>query len=295
VNKIALLLISTIFPACVASEKNSSVKQSQVDIISIINQKKGQEDYYYHGDVDGGHFYAIYDGHGGIFAARFLEKNLHTYFSKCKHASVGERMAAVFKKCDEDMIQYFKQQEKMDQMSCHKYCGSTAVVVFIKHGIAHFAHVGDSRAVLEEEGNVGFATTDHKVNNPNELVRMQLAGAHTYIEHGTLNEPSRICGLAVSRAFGDYNLKETMIEKKCSSSVVISDPSYTAKALTSKNKYLVLASDGLWDVISNEEAIAIIHASKDKDIKNSTHYLMSTAMKKGSKDNITIMVVDLLS
>jgi len=248
-------------------ENNQLGKEKKVGIYTTQNRREYQEDRFYHGIVDGGNFYAIYDGHLGFAVADFLAKNFHTYFSQASGNDMRERMITAFKNADND--EFIKKT---------KTSGSTATVVFIKDNKAHFAHVGDSRAVLEGNGEVAFATVDHKPNRADEYIRITDSQGLVYNK--------RVNGfLAVSRAFGNYGLDKRLI---------ISEPAYAEVQLTENNKFLLLATDGLWDKVTNEEVIEKLKGMK-ANAQDVARLLASLAIKRGSQDNITVMLVDLLS
>lgn len=249
---------------------NQQIQSKKVGIYIAQNYRDSQEDRFYHGAVDGGNLYAVFDGHSGSEVAEFLAKNFHTYFGQASGNSMSERMMEAFKNADND--EFIKN---------NKACGSTAAVVFVKDNKAHFAHVGDSRAVLENNGGVAFATVDHKPNRADEFIRIDYAGGLVFNK--------KVNGfLAVSRAFGDYGLDKRLI---------ISEPEYKEETLTKKNRFLILGTDGLWDFMSNEDAARILKAqqSKTPNMNDLAKLLASMAIKEGSRDNIVVMVVDLLS
>ncbi|HLW72611.1 MAG TPA: PP2C family protein-serine/threonine phosphatase [Candidatus Babeliales bacterium] len=266
-KKLTLLLACSVVGFCYASEK-----QMLVGVSSEINARKYQEDRFFHGNVDGGQWYGVYDGHGhkdGHVISEFLANNLHNYFSKAS-GCIRDKMFSAFKDADNDVF-----------MKLHPECGSTASVVFIKDDIAHFAHVGDSRAVLECNGKVAFATADHKPNRPDEYVRIEDAGGVVW--------NGRVCGcLGVSRVFGDYDCD---MQKH----IIIAKPEYTALPLTGDDRFLVLASDGLWDKIKNKEVATILNTSSIQSMSELAKLLLFLAIRRGSLDNITVMVIDLLS
>jgi serine/threonine protein phosphatase PrpC len=264
---------------CYASEKlelvMEQVEQKKVGIYSIDN-KRGHvfQDRFYHSTFEGGHLYAIYDGHGSEHVAHFLAEKFPIYLSQTSSlGSIKERMMEAFKNADND--NFVKE---------HNAAGSTASVVFIKDNVAHFAHVGDSRMLLAADGKVSFVTSDHKPNRPDEYNRIIAA-------NGVVMN-NRVCGfLAVSRAFGNYNL---LGESK---KMIIVEPEYAKISLTEKNRFLVLATDGLWDVVSDEEVVQQLHDKKE-DCHNMSALAKLLAMFadcRKSKDDITVMVVDLLS
>ncbi|KAL0273557.1 UNVERIFIED_CONTAM: hypothetical protein PYX00_006194 [Menopon gallinae] len=142
------------------------------------------------------------------------------------------------------------------------------------------ANVGDSRGVMcDSKGNAIPLSFDHKPQQIKEMKRIKEAGGFV-----TFNGVWRVAGiLATSRALGDYPLKD--------SKLVIADPDILTFNLTDhKPQFILLASDGLWDTFSNEEAVAFIKERLDephfgaKSITLQSYY-------RGSHDNITVMVI----
>ena len=265
----ALLIIGNAVALCCASESSQLVIQKKVGVFSAQNKRETQEDFFYHGDVDGGKLCAVYDGHGGQHVAKFLAEKFPIYFSQTSGFT-----------CDR-MQQAFANADKDEFVQLHKECGSTAVVVFIKDNIAHFAHVGDSRALLVAPGKVDFVTIDHLPNRADEYIRIEDAKGIVFNK--------RVNGfLSVSRAFGNYGLDKRLI---------IATPEYTGILLTKKNNFLVLATDGLWDFVSNVDVAWLLNSNQSnvKDMSSMAEILALFAIGRGSRDNITVMVVDLLS
>lgn len=89
--------------------------------------------------------------------------------------------------------------------------------------------------------------------------------------------------LAVSRAFGDRLLKQ----------YVVADPEIQEEKVDDTLEFLILASDGLWDVVTNEEAVAMTKPIEDPE--EAAKRLMQEAYQRGSGDNITIVVVRFLT
>ncbi|CAI4872370.1 CKB_collapsed_G0008860.mRNA.1.CDS.1 [Saccharomyces cerevisiae] len=103
------------------------------------------------------------------------------------------------------------------------------------------ANVGDSRIVLFRNGNSIRLTYDHKASDTLEMQRVEQAGG--------LIMKSRVNGmLAVTRSLGD----------KFFDSLVVGSPFTTSVEITSEDKFLILACDGLWDVIDDQDACELI-------------------------------------
>ncbi|KAL1548128.1 putative protein phosphatase 2C 34 [Salvia divinorum] len=169
--------------------------------------------------------------------------------------------------------------------SFHSGCTSLALV---RQGdLMIVANVGDSRAVLattSDEGSLVATqlTTDHKPNLPYERKRIEKSGGMTY---SCPDEPGvhrvwlpngqgvRGPGLAVSRAFGDYYIKDFGL---------IYEPQITQRRISSMDQFAILATDGVWDVISNEEAVEIVASSKrDESAKRLVEYAACAWKRRG--------------
>lgn len=148
----------------------------------------------------------------------------------------------------------------------------------------HVANAGDSRAIIvQRNGRAQPLTEDHKPHRPDEMKRIKNAGG-TVQFFGVW----RVQGvLAVSRSIGDRLLKP----------YVTAAPEVTRYTVSSKDAYLLIASDGLWDVLSNSEAASLLMAAQKQGIKPqaAAQLLVQEALLRGSADNITVMVIDLSS
>lgn len=156
--------------------------------------------------------------------------------------------------------------------------GTTAVVVLTQGDEIFVAHTGDSRAVLvHRSGKVSVLTSDHKPNRPDERRRIQELGG-SVVFWGVW----RVEGiLAVSRAIGDRMLKP----------FVVAEPEVKKFTRTETDRYVVLASDGVWDTISNDDAAQLV--LKYEDPQTAAQRIMEEAYARGSMDNICAMVIDL--
>lgn len=160
--------------------------------------------------------------------------------------------------------------------------GTTALIAVIEDSKLYVANVGDSRGVMcDNRGNAIPLSFDHKPQQMRERKRIKEAGGFV-----TFNGVWRVAGiLATSRALGDYPLKDKKF--------VIADPDIlTFDLVDHKPLFVILASDGLWDTFSNEEAIAFIKErlhEPDFGVKSIT----LQAYYRGSLDNITVVVINL--
>lgn len=245
-------------------------------------------------------FFAVYDGHGGSRVAEACRERMHVVLAEEVRLRRGDRgqsptgddarwkeaMAACFARVDGEV----GVEDETD--TSEQTVGSTAVVAVVGPQRIVVANCGDSRAVLSRGGVPVPLSSDHKPDRPDELERVEAAGGRVINWNGY-----RILGvLATSRSIGDYYLKP----------YVIAEPEVTVMDRTDKDEFLILASDGLWDVVSNDVACKIARnclsgraASKyPESVSGSTAadaaaLLVELAISRGSKDNISVVVVEL--
>jgi len=191
------------------------------------------------GDAKQGYF-AVYDGHGGRatvdFVVKVLHMNLEQQFKLNPQRPVREAYLSSYLSTDGQL----RRQNILRS-------GSTSVTCLVRYDPAagtrtlFTANVGDSRAILCRGGKAQRLTVDHKASLPEEAKRIADAG-------GFIGRNKRVNGvLAISRALGDHMLKEN--------DVVTAIPHCNDTPLTDEDTYLLLACDGLWDVMTDQEAI----------------------------------------
>jgi len=145
------------------------------------------------------------------------------------------------------------------------------------------ANVGDSRAILSTSWQTSFASKDHKAIDPQERERIIKLG-------GTIQN-DRVSGqLSVTRALGDSNLLP----------YVSPVPEVFVQAIGEQDDFVLMASDGLWDVVSNDDVVKIVQASlaSSLQLKIETSHaqiacdlVVQEAIKRGSNDNISAILV----
>lgn len=213
--------------------------------------------------------FGVFDGHGGPNAASYVKSTLFESFLTNPKYSTDIQTALVesFMKTDRDYL--------LNDSGANRDDGCTAVTAVLVGQKLIVANVGDSRAVLSRGGKAYPLSVDHKPNRQDERNRIEKAGG-VVVWAGTW----RVGGvLAVSRAFGDRLLKK----------YVVATPDLQEESLTTEDEMAILASDGLWDVISNQDAITLI---KDiKDAETAAKKLTEEAYSRGSNDNISCIVI----
>ncbi|PIA34641.1 hypothetical protein AQUCO_03700137v1 [Aquilegia coerulea] len=176
--------------------------------------------------------FGIFDGHGGSRAAEYLKEHLfenllkHPQFMTDTKSAISE----IYKKTDMDFLD--------SERNTYRDDGSTASTAVLVGNQLYVANVGDSRAVISKEGLAIPLSDDHKPNRTDERKRIESAGG-VVMWAGTW----RVGGvLAMSRAFGNRLLKQ----------FVVAEPEIQEQKIDSEFEFLLLASDGLWDVVPNE-------------------------------------------
>ncbi|OWM78632.1 hypothetical protein CDL15_Pgr002803 [Punica granatum] len=228
-------------------------------------------------------FCGVFDGHGpyGHLVARKvrdalpvkLQTVLHSSSSK-QNASGGSCFTAISKRMDESVGDpekegsaeeklnslwreaFLKSYKAMDkELRSHPnldcFCSGSTAVTIVKQGLNLFiGYIGDSRAVLaSKDTNDSMVaiqlSVDMKPDLPSRVFALQDEPEVPRVWLPFDDAP----GLAMARAFGDFCLKEYG---------VISIPEFSHRALTDRDQFIVLASDGVWDVLSNEEVVEIV-------------------------------------
>jgi len=222
------------------------------------------------------HLFAIFDGHASHTAAHYLAKHTVDEFSKhplpyVKSSDGPSLLTSTFDALSNGIFDNGLTS------------GATAVIAYIHKSDLFFAHSGDARAVLVNvKGDVKIATKDHKALNREERLRIQRLG-------GYITENGRVCGnVAVARSLGD----------KAYQPFVSSIPeltSYSLKQNADETHMLILACDGVWDVLSNEEVAIIVRNSYTKygNAHRIASIIRDSAYMLGSTDNISAMVVEI--
>ncbi|KAF2311902.1 hypothetical protein GH714_027274 [Hevea brasiliensis] len=273
------------------------------------------------------HYFGVYDGHGCSHVAVRCKERLHELVEEelleSKEAIVvaaaaewKNAMERSFCRMDKEVIAW---NEGVVGASCRcemqtpecDAVGSTAVVAIVTPDKIIVANCGDSRAVLCRNGKPIPLSSDHKPDRPDELNRIQAAGGRVIYWDGP-----RVLGvLAMSRAIGDNYLKP----------YVSCEPEVTITERTAEDECLILASDGLWDVVSNDTACGVARMClrgkgqvqqscsppenevvgcgsaassgcgemSDKACSYASMFLTKLALARHSTDNVSVVVVDL--
>ncbi|KAJ1262512.1 hypothetical protein BS78_09G113500 [Paspalum vaginatum] len=251
-------------------------------------------------------FCGIFDGHGpwGHYVAKAVRDSLppsllchwqealtlaslidgEKKLSDCRFDLWKQSYTAACAAVDEEL----RRSQRLDAV----YSGCTALSVVKQGDFMVVANVGDSRAVLgttSDDGGVAAVqlTVDFKPNLPQEKERIRRCNGEVYSladEPGVHRvwQPNRESpGLAMSRAFGDYCVKDYG---------VISAPEVTQRRISGEDQFVILATDGVWDVLSNEEAVQIVAETPDR--KKAAKRLVECAVRAWGRKRRGIAVDD---
>lgn len=219
--------------------------------------------------------FAVYDGHAGTEVASYLEQEL---FNKIlAHPNFASDPKKTIKET------YFSENKRiLDKAENDKgfMAGSTATTAFLldKGHRLIVANVGDSRAVLCRNGKAIEVSVDHEPQKPAEREMVESKGGEVALSPmgGVYRVDKR---LNMSRAFGDYIIKEHL-------SV---EPDIWDNKLTDEDDFFIVASDGLWKVMNNEEAVA--HVLAQENAEGAAKVLAAAALRRGSRDDISVLVI----
>ncbi|KAJ4911549.1 putative protein phosphatase 2C 67 [Raphanus sativus] len=244
-----------------------------------------------------GTFVGVYDGHGGPEASRFIADNLFPNLKK--YASEGREVSAevirnAFAETEEDFLKAVKKQWRKNPHMAS--VGSCCLAGVICNGVVYIANAGDSRAVLgrSERGGVRAVQLSVEHNANVESARQELWSMHP-------NDPNilvmkhrmwRVKGIIqVTKSIGDAYLKTAEFNREpllpkyrvaehFTKPILSADPSVTVTRLKAEDKFMILASDGLWEHLSNQEAVDIVHSSPRKGV---ARRLLKAALKEAAR------------
>ncbi|KAH9330019.1 hypothetical protein KI387_002127 [Taxus chinensis] len=229
-------------------------------------------------------FFGVFDGHGGRMAADFAAERLGQYIVDELGQGEGDLEKAV-------RTAYLTTDEAFSKKKISS--GACCVTTLIRDGRMVVANAGDCRAVLSRNGIAEALTCDHRLEREDERQRIQDLGGYVDCHNGVWRAQGV---LAVSRSIGDIHMKEWLS----------AEPEMKKLNITSDCEFLILASDGLWDKVSNEEAVAIARpfcVEKEetttrlceRSLMAACRKLVEVAVSRGSKDDVTVMIADLVN
>ncbi|KAJ8676333.1 hypothetical protein QAD02_012120 [Eretmocerus hayati] len=241
-------------------------------------------------------FFAVYDGHGGAVMAQYAGKHLHEYITSqaaYKEGNIEDAIKKGFLELDQVM--------QTDETLKNAQAGTTVIAILIKDNVLYSANAGDSRAVASISGVALPLSHDHKPMLKEERERITAAGG--WVEFNRVNGH-----LALSRALGDFMFKKND-RKKPEEQIVSALPEIQRHQITEDWEFVILACDGIWDVMTSEEVISFIRerfadAASELELKGVTpvdpeeiceqlisHCLAPDALTGTGCDNMTVVLV----
>jgi serine/threonine protein phosphatase PrpC len=275
-----------------------SPEPTKPSTVAKINQDRGGIAFPY-GNSNRTALFAAYDGHGqgGEFVSQFA---LHEVQHRLEQhpefeSNIEKAFKETFMAVDEDLVK----EPSIEPM----YAGTTACVVLLRDNVLTIANAGDSRAVLARrvQGYDEFETIDlshdHNPDVPEEQQRIEENGGFVSPppEPGLsarvwLDPDFNQIGLAMARSIGDHAVTPVG---------VIAEPEVTTHEVTEDDDFFIIATDGVWEFLSSEEAVRIVAEHLHEGATAACQALIEEAAAKwheeegNYRDDITALVVRL--
>lgn len=292
--------------------------QSQLESGSMSSVESGPQ----------GTFVGVYDGHGGPEASRFI--NNHLFNNIKKFTSDDQGMSAdvinkAFLATEDDFLSLVRQQWSIKPQIAS--VGSCCLVGIICNGMLYIANAGDSRVVLGRLSNafkeVKAVQLSSEHNASLEAVREELHSLHpedsqiVVLKHRVW----RVKGIIqVSRSIGDAYLKRAEFNREpllakfrlrepFHKPILKAEPSIFVQKLYPEDQFLIFASDGLWEHLSNQQAVnivnncprngiarklvktALLEAAKKREMRYSDLKKIDRGVRRHFHDDITVIVL----
>ncbi|KAK8936423.1 putative protein phosphatase 2C 28 [Platanthera zijinensis] len=275
-----------------------------------------------------GTFVGVYDGHGGPEAARYVADNLFLWVKRFIVEDEGmslDVLRKAFSATEDGFLSLVK--KNWSNMPLLATVGSCCLTGFICGGMLYVANLGDSRAVLgrfsmhERDVMAVQLTPEH--NACHESVRQDLRLLHPDDPKIVVlkNRAWRVKGIIqVSRSIGDAYLKKAEFNREpligkfrvyesFSKPILSADPSVVAHKICPQDQFVIFASDGLWEHITNKEAVDIVQnfphtgiarrlietalqmAARKREMRYSDLKKIERGIRRHFHDDITVIVL----
>jgi len=261
-------------------------------------------------------FYGVFDGHNGNLASKYVSSSLYKRLAQRLEdidndiedgsdwkAEVTSEIIESFQELHQGVLEAVQSYPSVVMSKS----GTTVTALFVTEKAVIIANVGDSRAILSVAQSIPIQlTVDHVASNIEERKRIENLGGFVESRSGV----PRVNGtLALSRSIGDAHLEKFLLqtphliamtkeelENKCR----LDNDNVIDGGVTC---FIILASDGLWDVMSNEEAVDLVNLVLQKfehehrgsiegeTFQEAAEMLTKEAYVRGSTDNIACLVV----
>jgi len=285
------LLVAAVFDGHGGSYASKAVAQI---IVPILERQRAYEDYL------------------KLVEERQASENPHSHKAMQKEINMLEHaLEDTFMEVDrelflkvmekEEQLEDFKKQGKKKQAKSlarilANDAGSTACVALISPHYVLCANAGDSRTVLQRHKGVEPLSTDHRPSLSKEAKRIRAAGGYVL---GSRIEDD----LAVSRGFGDYRFKEKEVtlhgtmrtERTPDHQKVSPIPEFSVVWRNGNDKFVLVGCDGIFECCSNDQVCDMTckAIANHEDLKMACEQVIDECLKAGSKDNMSLILVDL--
>lgn len=217
----------------------------------------------------------VYDGHGGIGAARMAAEMVTPFFLHLLDRELESPPERRLPRVELIRDTYCAVDRYIVDQGIKS--GTTAATLYIMGETFLAANAGDTRVVIGTADGAESLTVDHKPGLEYEAVRIERLGGR--VIHFDIPRVQGI--LAISRSLGDPFLKP----------FVVCEPRVLEGLLGRENDYAVLACDGIWDVLSPRDAIEVARLIGNP--QEAAEAIVAKALSEGSTDNVTVLVLDL--
>ena len=214
--------------------------------------------------------FCVFDGHGGDFVAKYLKENFASNLQNSINTNYSLNFHGILKSAFETT------DKNLEKFDVTQNCGSTATIVVKDNNNLYCANIGDSKCYYIDKNNAVQITEDHNCKNEKEKEELKKKGVIIF--------QNRIFGsLSLTRAFGDFEFKKEGITAI----------PYIKKIFLDKSdiKYIVIASDGIWDVVDKEKLFEMYKELEKGTSEEFCNKLVDFAISNGSADNISCIVL----
>lgn len=227
----------------------------------------------------------LYGCNNNILASEFARLLLHDFFMH--HFLQHQQVPIVQRIQDALQVAFEKTEKALFQASPSFISGTCALVTVIYHCktssdiLMVTAYVGDSQALLHSQSGTQTVCMPHYASRDDEKKRISLTGGMVHSFFGQ----ARVNGmLSVTRSIGDVNYAAHVV---CAPDFTI----HTVNLL--EDKYVLMASDGLWDVFNEEQLVQFIESKREANetADQISNALVQQALANNSKDNISVILL----
>lgn len=264
------------------------------------------------------HIFGVFDGHGGYEVARYIKNHFVDIFlsnQNYKDGLISQALKETFSQINanlntleacKELTKYHRQfqqdynikpsetekitYEKKGYLENLAYeIGSTCNVLIIYDNEFYFANCGDSRSLLLRHGEAIAMSTDHKPDMPLEFKRIKRSGS--YIKDGRVDG-----ALNLSRSIGDLQFKRGDNDNDCAVTCI---PDVLNETVNPYDDFIIIACDGVWDCISNEQMSNFIY-SRIRNGQNNLEKILDELFQKNvaksaddetGTDNMTCIII----